>query len=155
MIYLGSSTKLAAITDGTSNTFLFGEHAHGIIAAKDRPLYHLWSSGFWGDTQFDTLYPINAHKKFRTRSRAGGSGSRSMPRRASTPGGPTSRSATARSGSSRRRSAPGRPTSRTAATRSGSNTGPTASTRIGNAKPSVYQALATRNGGEVLSGDGY
>ena len=41
MIYNDSSVKIAAITDGTSNTFIFGEHSKG-HAVQARPgLRHL------------------------------------------------------------------------------------------------------------------
>ena len=49
---------------GLSNTLLFGERAHGIFGAADAPFYMWWNSGYWGDTFFDTLFPINAQKKF-------------------------------------------------------------------------------------------
>ncbi len=66
VIFPGSSIKLQAITDGTSNTFLFGERAHGILTPADQKLYHHWHSGYWGDTQFDTINPINAYRTLQT-----------------------------------------------------------------------------------------
>ena len=62
MIYNDSTVKIAAITDGTSNTFLFGEHSKGLLfslipgyAVSD----NAWNSGRWYDTLFATLYPLN------------------------------------------------------------------------------------------------
>jgi prepilin-type N-terminal cleavage/methylation domain-containing protein/prepilin-type processing-associated H-X9-DG protein len=62
LIYNDSSVRLAAITDGTSNTFIFGEHSKGHLFALD-PGYAIsdnsWNSGRWYDTLFATLYPVN------------------------------------------------------------------------------------------------
>jgi prepilin-type N-terminal cleavage/methylation domain-containing protein/prepilin-type processing-associated H-X9-DG protein len=63
LIYTQSATRLASITDGTSNTLMFGEHAHGIFGGEDSPWYFSWNSGYWGDTFIDTLFPINAYRK--------------------------------------------------------------------------------------------
>ncbi|WP_435009370.1 DUF1559 domain-containing protein [Tundrisphaera lichenicola] len=54
-------TTLASITDGTSNTILYGEHAHGRIAQGSDDFYGLnwWTSGDYGDTTFSTLFPPN------------------------------------------------------------------------------------------------
>lgn len=62
VIYNDSSVRIASITDGTSNTFLFGEHSKGLLFALD-PGYavsdNAWNSGRWYDTLFATLYPMN------------------------------------------------------------------------------------------------
>ena len=62
VIYNDSSVKISAITDGTSNTFLFGEHSKGLLLKLD-PGYAIsdnsWNSGRWYDTLFATLYPLN------------------------------------------------------------------------------------------------
>jgi prepilin-type N-terminal cleavage/methylation domain-containing protein/prepilin-type processing-associated H-X9-DG protein len=62
VIYNDSAVKLASITDGTSNTFLFGEHSKGLLFQLD-PGYavsdNAWNSGRWYDTLFATLYPMN------------------------------------------------------------------------------------------------
>ncbi|HEV3164690.1 MAG TPA: DUF1559 domain-containing protein [Isosphaeraceae bacterium] len=64
VIYNDSSVKIAEVTDGTSNTFLFGEHSHGKLYRYD-PKYALsdnsWNSGRWYDTLFATYYPVNAN----------------------------------------------------------------------------------------------
>src|SRR5262249_39403295 len=53
---------LAAVTDGTTNTFVFGEHARVTLAPADQLCYHWWTSGGVSDTLFTTLYPINPQK---------------------------------------------------------------------------------------------
>jgi prepilin-type N-terminal cleavage/methylation domain-containing protein/prepilin-type processing-associated H-X9-DG protein len=62
VIYNDSAVPLASITDGTSNTFLFGEHSKGQLMILD-PAYAVsdgsWNSGRWYDTLFATLYPLN------------------------------------------------------------------------------------------------
>jgi prepilin-type processing-associated H-X9-DG protein len=63
LIYTQAATRLASITDGASNTILLGERAHGIFGGADAPFYFSWNSGYWGDTFFDTTYPINAYRK--------------------------------------------------------------------------------------------
>jgi type II secretory pathway pseudopilin PulG len=63
LIYTQAATRIGSITDGMSNTFIFGEHAHGIFGGEDAPFYFGWNSGYWGDTFIDTLFPINAYRK--------------------------------------------------------------------------------------------
>jgi prepilin-type N-terminal cleavage/methylation domain-containing protein/prepilin-type processing-associated H-X9-DG protein len=56
-------TKISSITDGTSNTILLGETAHGAYGPSDVNCWNWWTSGNYGDTLFSSLYPINAYKK--------------------------------------------------------------------------------------------
>jgi prepilin-type N-terminal cleavage/methylation domain-containing protein/prepilin-type processing-associated H-X9-DG protein len=62
VIYNDSAVRIAMITDGTSNTFIFGEHSKGHLYLID-PAYavsdNCWNSGRWYDTLFATLYPLN------------------------------------------------------------------------------------------------
>jgi prepilin-type processing-associated H-X9-DG protein len=59
--------SIASVTDGTSNTIGFGEHAHGLLSSTDgENSFHKWNwwvSGNYGDTAFTTFYPINVQKK--------------------------------------------------------------------------------------------
>jgi prepilin-type processing-associated H-X9-DG protein len=57
---------LASITDGLSNTFAFGEKAHGKFSQVPDVYFSIdfyydgaWVSGGFGDTLFTTLYPMN------------------------------------------------------------------------------------------------
>ncbi len=57
---------LASVTDGLSNTFAFGEKAHGKFSQTPDVNYSIdyqyngaWISGGFGDTLFTTLYPMN------------------------------------------------------------------------------------------------
>jgi prepilin-type N-terminal cleavage/methylation domain-containing protein/prepilin-type processing-associated H-X9-DG protein len=57
---------VASITDGLSNTLAFGEKAHGkfmqtpnTYQVVDFQNYGPWVSGFWGDTLFTTIFPMN------------------------------------------------------------------------------------------------
>jgi len=58
------TVKIASITDGTSNTFIYGEHAHSKISAlspTNTDLYGInwWTSGDYGDTTFSSIFPPN------------------------------------------------------------------------------------------------
>ena len=58
--------RLNTITDGTSNTMLIAEHAHSKIAegSSDGEFYGVnwWTSGDYGDTTVSTLFPPNFFK---------------------------------------------------------------------------------------------
>ncbi len=60
VIHFGSTTTMASITDGTSNTFLIGERNFRLLqppAAKS--VWFFWFSGAYSDTMFTTLFPLN------------------------------------------------------------------------------------------------
>jgi prepilin-type N-terminal cleavage/methylation domain-containing protein/prepilin-type processing-associated H-X9-DG protein len=65
-IYAYSCTRLAAITDGTSNTMLFSERPYGLLesdpafGANATSNDYWWNSGYWGHTNFDTSFAPNA-----------------------------------------------------------------------------------------------
>jgi prepilin-type N-terminal cleavage/methylation domain-containing protein/prepilin-type processing-associated H-X9-DG protein len=60
-----SSTKIATITDGTSNTFLFGEHAITLAPKYGSSVYFnsdgAWNGYHWFDTMFSAYYPPNVY----------------------------------------------------------------------------------------------
>jgi prepilin-type N-terminal cleavage/methylation domain-containing protein/prepilin-type processing-associated H-X9-DG protein len=69
--------QLASVTDSTSNTIAFGEHAHGLFSRTattnqfgqtitDFYDWNWWVSGNYGDTLFTTFYPMNPQKKLQT-----------------------------------------------------------------------------------------
>ncbi len=62
VIYCDSVVTISQVTDGTSNTFLFGEHARTNLQTFD-PYYALsdgqWNSGRPYDTMICTFYPPN------------------------------------------------------------------------------------------------
>ncbi len=54
--------SIASVTDGTTNTIMYGEHAHGRISAGDQDAMYgvnWWSSGDYGDTTFSSMFPPN------------------------------------------------------------------------------------------------
>ena len=56
--------KISSITDGTSNTLLYGEHAHSKLLAlspanTDWFGINWWTSGQCGDTTFSSIFPPN------------------------------------------------------------------------------------------------
>jgi prepilin-type N-terminal cleavage/methylation domain-containing protein/prepilin-type processing-associated H-X9-DG protein len=55
--------SLAAVTDGASQTMLFGETAHGLLSSADQACWHWWADAVTGDTLFWTLYPLNPFRK--------------------------------------------------------------------------------------------
>ena len=57
IIFVFSNVSIASITDGTSNTLLSGERAHGKFAGGDIYCWNWWTSGNYGDTMFSTLLP--------------------------------------------------------------------------------------------------
>jgi prepilin-type processing-associated H-X9-DG protein len=63
IVYYLSHVTLQGITDGTSNTFCFGERAHGKFPPGEVNCWNWWTSGNFGDTMFNTLYGINTWKQ--------------------------------------------------------------------------------------------
>ena len=66
-------TRIADVTDGTSNTIAYGEHAHGLFSqtpdangVTDIQDWNWWVSGNYGDTIFSTLFPMNPQRKLAT-----------------------------------------------------------------------------------------
>jgi len=61
-ITIDGNVTLGSITDGTSNTFVYGEKAHGYFAQFNSTYQNCdtaWQSGLYFDTMFTTTYPPN------------------------------------------------------------------------------------------------
>jgi prepilin-type N-terminal cleavage/methylation domain-containing protein len=111
IFYVGSKVTISGITDGTSNTIMFGERGHSLLAGESAADWHWWFDGYFADTMFTTLYPMNPFRKLKTGARRARSAMPTSSRpRASTPAEPILPSAMARSGFSRIRSTPWRST---------------------------------------------
>jgi prepilin-type N-terminal cleavage/methylation domain-containing protein/prepilin-type processing-associated H-X9-DG protein len=63
VIYSQSAVTFASITDGTSNTFAFSEHSEMILNPGEITCWHWWTSGNYGDTIFTTFWPLNPQKR--------------------------------------------------------------------------------------------
>jgi prepilin-type N-terminal cleavage/methylation domain-containing protein/prepilin-type processing-associated H-X9-DG protein len=62
VIYNDSHVQISEILDGTSNTFLFGEKSHQLLAANDLGYSNSdfsWQSGYGYDTMFSTFFMPN------------------------------------------------------------------------------------------------
>ena len=76
-VYTGLSracVRLSAVTDGTSNTLMYSERAHGMLSQQDQICWNWWCSGNFGDTSFCTMYPINPFRKDANSSTVGNVG---------------------------------------------------------------------------------
>ncbi len=70
--FLGEgSVTLAMVTDGLGQTFAYGEHTRAILNPDDQVGWHWWPSGDFGDTLFNTLYPINPQRATANVTKAG------------------------------------------------------------------------------------
>jgi prepilin-type N-terminal cleavage/methylation domain-containing protein/prepilin-type processing-associated H-X9-DG protein len=59
------SLNIAAITDGTSNTLMFGERANGKFSPGDKDNWDWWADCVTADTLFVSTYPINPFNKIK------------------------------------------------------------------------------------------
>jgi prepilin-type N-terminal cleavage/methylation domain-containing protein/prepilin-type processing-associated H-X9-DG protein len=162
LIYSGAKSRMSSITDGTSNTMLFGERAHGILDAADSPFFMWWNSGYWGDTFMDTLFPINAH-----RTLAGLLGNSNTDAYAGWWWVPLEAASSFHPGGANFAFADGSVhfIKETIATWKndlnnfgdpvGVSYGTYGEYKLGAAKPLIYQYLSTRSGGEIISADQY
>ena len=161
-----SPVRLAAVTDGLSNTMAFGERAHGKLSQKPDPDGTIdftdnmwWVSATYGDSMFTTLYPLNGFTRYGNNDTSSGAGSFGATEdnyceSASSyhPGGANfafcdgSVRFIKDSISTWPYDATGTPTNVAYANGIFTMTKPA---------QGVYQALSTRNGGEVISADAY
>jgi prepilin-type N-terminal cleavage/methylation domain-containing protein/prepilin-type processing-associated H-X9-DG protein len=68
-----SPARISTVTDGLSKTIAYGEHAHGLFSRTpdvngivDFNCWNWWTSGNFGDTLFTTYFPMNPQKKLTT-----------------------------------------------------------------------------------------
>jgi len=157
--------SIAMITDGTSNTIIYGEHAHSRISAQtqqgDYYGINWWSSGDYGDTTFSSIFPPNYFVSD-AQSLAANAQPQIVPRQSNFsvtatsmhPGGANFAFC---DGSVRfiKNSINSWNTRAITSPNSASpNTAPF-TYNLNGQTPGVYQALSTRNGGEVISSDQY
>lgn len=65
VIFPCSNVPIAAITDGTSNTLLLGEKVHNRMGKGVSFEYHWWSSGYYTDAMLETIFPVNGQLKYK------------------------------------------------------------------------------------------
>jgi prepilin-type N-terminal cleavage/methylation domain-containing protein/prepilin-type processing-associated H-X9-DG protein len=69
--YVNSHVRVAGITDGTSNTMMFGERGHSFLSGETAADWHWWFDGYYGDTMFSTIYPMNPFRKLKAGATSG------------------------------------------------------------------------------------
>ncbi len=62
MLYMHSAVTISQITDGTSNTLLIGEGVYGRLSQSDQNCWHWWMAGNYGDALQTAMFPINPDK---------------------------------------------------------------------------------------------
>jgi prepilin-type N-terminal cleavage/methylation domain-containing protein/prepilin-type processing-associated H-X9-DG protein len=161
MYIYNTPTRLAQVTDGTSNTLLYSEHANGKFTPTDSKCFDWWGDALAFDTLFSTLYPMNPFNKIANMAGGttgdGGDGLGDPWADAASSFHPGGANFAFVDGSvhflkDSISSWPYNPTTGypTGVTFSGGVYSLVPGTRIG-----VYQQLATRSGGEVISSDQY
>jgi prepilin-type processing-associated H-X9-DG protein len=160
------AVTLSSITDGLSNTFLWGEQACSTLCTNCATSLasgniRNWHIGFWCTTEFDAEYPINAYRRLNLASFPMGwqtNGDWVPVESVSSmhPGGANFAFCDGSVKFIKETIASWVPYNSSTGDPVGFQYGATCGEiSIGTAQPQVYQRLATRNGGEVISSDSY
>jgi len=155
--------SIAAVTDGLSNTMAFGERAHGKLSKMKDPNGYddfddnmQWVQGNYGDTLFSTLYPLNPFDRIQPetgkKNYDAGRDNLSIAASSYHPGGANFAFA---DGSVRfiKDTINGWPYDQKTGEPTNVNFDQGSGLFTVNPPMGVYQALSTRNGGEVISAD--
>jgi prepilin-type N-terminal cleavage/methylation domain-containing protein/prepilin-type processing-associated H-X9-DG protein len=156
--------RIATITDGTSNTFIYGEHAHSKIlqlnqVAGNTDYYGInwWTSGQPGDTTFSSIFPPNYFT-----NEAQSLSANSQPNIVPTQGNFVDTTTSNHPGGANFAFCDGSVKFIKSSINSwnprlitGTQGSPSWIYTLGGQTYGVYQALSTRNGGEVISADQY
>jgi prepilin-type processing-associated H-X9-DG protein len=66
LFFVNSAITFSHVTDGLSNTLLFGERNRGALDPSTAQDWHWWFDGVYGDTLFWTAFPINPQRKLKS-----------------------------------------------------------------------------------------